>query len=360
MKKALNTSIILLLLIWNSILSYEVFNRPQESTTITSDGTIIQQVVSDITTDITQVVERSVEKVVGITSLRNGRVISTGSGAIFDFNLGLVHIITNNHVIENADDIRVTFANGDDIQVRLVGGDIFSDLALLEGEIDFSVVPFRLGDSSLTKVGEVALAIGSPLGLSFQGSVTKGIISGKDRVIPVDLNRDGIDDWDSIVLQTDAAINPGNSGGPLINLAGELIGITSMKIAGSTVEGMGFAIPVNEVIPIITQIKENGRVIRPVIGVSAVSLSELTSYQKSFYGIRLDLNEGLYVLSVVAGSPAQRAGLQEGDIITHFDGTMILSFRDFRRKLYAKTVGDTVQIIYLRNGTSVSVDLVLQ
>ena len=360
MRRALTTSVILLLLIWNSILSYELFNREETTPTFTQDGQIIQQVVSNITSDMTQVVEGSVEKVVGISSYRNGSLISTGSGAIFDYSPGLVHIITNNHVIERADDIRVTFANGEEIQVELMGSDLFTDLALLEGEVDFTVMPFRLGDSALTKVGEYVLAIGSPLGLSFQGSVTLGIISGKDRVIPVDLNRDGIDDWDSIVLQTDAAINPGNSGGPLINMAGELIGITSSKIASNAVEGMGFAIPVNEVVPIIAQIKENGRVIRPVVGVSAVSLSELTSYQKSYYGIRLDLNEGLYVLGVSQDSPAEEGGLREGDVITHFDGQAIVSFKDFRKRLYSKKVGDVVELIYLRDGASVTISLTLK
>jgi serine protease Do len=361
MKRALNISVILLLLVWNSILSYELFGRTPDNSTIINDGTtIVQQVFTEFSTDVTRVVANSVEKVVGISAFRRGSLFSTGSGAIFDYSLGLVHIITNNHVVEGADEIRVTFANGEEITVTLMGSDVYSDLALLEGTINFDVLPFRLGDSSLTKVGETVLAIGSPLGLSFQGSVTRGIISGKDRVVPVDLNRDGIADWDSIVLQTDAAINPGNSGGPLINLAGELIGITSMKIAASAVEGMGFAIPVNEVIPIITQLKENGRVIRPVIGISAVSLSELTTYQKSFYGIRLDLNRGLYVLAVSENSPAEIAGLREGDIIVRFDGVDITSFRDFRRQLYAKNVGDVVVIEYLRDGNNLSVELTLK
>jgi serine protease Do len=360
MKKTLNISVILLLLVWNSILSYEIFSRPTESTTVTTDGTIVQQVVTEFTTDVTKVVANSIEKVVGVSSFRRGTQFSTGSGAIFDYSLGLVHIITNNHVIDGADEIRVTFANGEEIVVRLMGSDIYTDLALLEGTIDFSVLPFRLGDSSLTKVGETVLAIGSPLGLSFQGSVTQGIISGKDRVVAVDLNRDGIDDWDSIVLQTDAAINPGNSGGPLINLAGELIGITSMKIAASAVEGMGFAIPVNEIIPIITQLKENGRVIRPVVGISAVSLSELTTYQKSFYGIRLDLSQGLYVISVSQNSPAELVGINSGDIILSFDGVEITSFKDFRKRLYAKSVGDVVEVTYLRDGATISIELTLQ
>ena len=326
MKKFLTSTIILLLLIWNSVLSYEVFFK-EGQTTVNPDGTIVQTVVTEFDTNVTRVVENTIEKVVGIQAIVFEEVYSSGSGAIFDYVDNTVHIVTNNHVIENAERIQVVFANGETVEATLMGSDLFTDLALLEAKIDFSVEAFRFGDSSLVKVGENALAIGSPLGLEFQGSVTMGIISGKDRTVPVDLDGNGTDDWDSIVLQTDAAINPGNSGGPLINMAGELIGITSMKIADSSVEGMGFAIPINEVIPIIQQLKDNGKVIRPVIGISAVSVDELAVYQKSYYGIRLDLNTGLLITSVVENSPASRAGLKEGDIIMSFDQVNILSFK---------------------------------
>lgn len=360
MKKLLTTGLILALLIWNSVLTFEVFFNTQTDTTVNPDGTVVQTVVTEFDTDVTRVVESSIEKVVGIQALQFDEVFSTGSGAIFDSKDGLVHIITNNHVVEDATKIRVVFANGEEVEAKLMGSDIFTDLALLEVEVDFEINSFKLGDSSLVKVGENALAIGSPLGLTFQGSVTMGIISGKDRVVPVDLDNNGVTDWDSIVLQTDAAINPGNSGGPLINLAGELIGITSMKIADSSVEGMGFAIPINEIIPIIQQLKENGKVIRPVIGISAVSLDELAVYQKSYYGIRLDLNTGLYVMSVMDGSPAEISGIKEGDVITAFDSVNITSFKEFRKLLYSKNVGDIVSISYERAGKSTTVDVVLQ
>ena len=359
MKKFLTSTIILLLLIWNSVLSYEIFFK-EGQTTVNPDGTIVQTVVTEFDTNVTRVVENTIEKVVGIQAIVFEEVYSSGSGAIFDYVDNTVHIVTNNHVIEDAERIQVVFANGETVEATLMGSDLFTDLALLEAKIDFSVEAFRFGDSSLVKVGENALAIGSPLGLEFQGSVTMGIISGKDRTVPVDLDGNGTDDWDSIVLQTDAAINPGNSGGPLINMAGELIGITSMKIADSSVEGMGFAIPINEVIPIIQQLKDNGKVIRPVIGISAVSVDELAVYQKSYYGIRLDLNTGLLITSVVENSPASRAGLKEGDIIMSFDQVNILSFKEFRKLLYAKNVGDIISISYERAGKSSTTAVTLE
>lgn len=359
MKNNLTRVLILVLLASNSFLAYEVL-KPDDSPSVDENGTIIRQVVSEYTTNATKVVDESLEKVVGVSSLVNGQVYGTGSGAIYQNEGDKIYIITNNHVIDSAETIKVTFANGEQLDAKLLGKDAFTDLALLEVQADFSVVPFAIGDSSLVKVGENALAIGSPLGLEFQGSVTMGIISGKDRVVPVDLNNDGVDDWDSIVLQTDAAINPGNSGGPLINMNGELIGITSMKIADSTVEGMGFAIPINEIVPIIQQLKDNGKVVRPLIGISAVGLDELSVYQKSFYGIRLDLKGGLYIISVTNGSAAAKAGIKDGDIITAFDGTAIDSFKAFRKLLYEKKVGDTVEVTYERNAKSSTVTVTLQ
>ena len=207
MKNNLLKILILILLISNSFLAYEVLKPNTSDSTVDENGTIIRKVVTEYTTDATKVVDESLSKVVGVSSLYNNQVFSTGSGAIYQYEGNDIYIITNNHVIEEAQTIKVTFANGEELEATLLGNDPFTDLALLKVTSDFTVVPFTAGDSSLVKVGETVLAIGSPLGLDFQGSVTMGIISGKDRVVAVDLNGDGIDDWDSIVLQTDAAIN---------------------------------------------------------------------------------------------------------------------------------------------------------
>ena len=348
------------LLIWNGILTTQLATFQKQLTEKTTETKIINKVVTDFTTNVTKVVETSLGKVVGVSALYNGKVVSTGSGAIYDVEGNKVYIITNNHVIQDATSLTVKFANGKQVDAKPLGSDLYTDLALLETTVDFTVTPFSLGDSSLVKVGENVLAIGSPLGFEFQGSVTMGIISGTDRVVPVDLNGDGIDDWDSIVLQTDAAINPGNSGGPLINMAGELIGITSMKIMDQSVEGMGFAIPINEIIPIIEQLRTNGKVIRPVLGISAVGIDEMSNAQKSFYSIQLDLKAGLYITSVTANSPAAKAGIKVGDIVTSFDGTQITTFKQFRKLLYGKKVGDRVAIKYTRDTKETEVTVTLQ
>jgi serine protease Do len=348
------TLIIGVLLIWNTVLTFEYVGVKNllDTLELTGEVKIIREVDTEFTTNFTKVVADNLSKVVGVSNYYQTELVSTGSGAIYLSQEGNVYIITNNHVIDWATNVTVTFVNGEEVDAIVVGSDKFTDLALLKVPVDFTVKTFDLGDSSLVKVGETVLAIGSPLGFEYSGSVTMGIISGTDRIVPVDIDGDGVDDWESIVLQTDAAINPGNSGGPLINLAGELIGITSMKIADSSVEGMGFAIPVNEIVPIIDQLMTNGRVIRPLLGVSAVSIDTMPSAQKSFYGIQLDLDKGIMITGVQTGSPAAKAGLKAKDVITIFDATTITSFKQFRRLLYGKAVGDTVEITYVRGTTS--------
>ncbi len=345
-----------ILLCWNVFLTTQVLNFEQSGDT----RNIVNQSVSKITTDLTELVEVSENKVVGVATYYKGTEISTGSGVVYSSGNDGVTIVTNNHVIENGDQHFVKFANGEQYQATIVGGDSLTDIAVMTVNPDFEVEPFNIGDSSLVSVGEYVIAIGTPLGLDFQGSTTFGIISGTDRIIPVDLNGDGFEDWDSILLQTDAAINPGNSGGALINLAGELIGITSMKFSSDKIEGMGFAIPSNEVISIVNQIQTNGKVIRPILGVSGVGVSSLSNPQKSYMAISLDQSNGVYIQSVAKSSAAAKAGIEVGDIIMKINGHNITSYKSFRVELYKYQVNDKIEIELLRDGKTVTLTAVLQ
>ncbi len=351
--------LIVALLGWNIYLSYRLNLIGNSNTTTTN--TVVNKTVSEIKNTFTDVVDKTQDKVVVVYNYRGETLQGSGSGVVYKADGRNLTIVTNHHVVDGSRTLKVKFANGEIFEAKLVGSDEYSDLAVLTVTVDFDLAAFTLGDSSLTSVGEQVLALGSPLGEEYQGSVTAGIISGKDRLIPVDLNNDGTADWEMVVLQTDAAINPGNSGGALVNLAGELIGIPSSKIQssnGTSVEGMGFAIPVNEVIPIVTQLIETGEVTRPTIGINAVSLDDLTTFQKQSNGISSD-QTGLYISSVVTGGPAQKAGIQAKDIIVKFDGNAVVSFKDFRRQLYQKQVGDKVNVVILRDGKEVSVEVTL-
>lgn len=315
---------------------------------------IIKEVIE---TDITRVVDDVEDKVVSVLNYNNNRHIGSGSGVIYKVDGDKVYIITNHHVIDGGNNVEVSFSSGESVKARVIGSDVFSDLALLELKSK-NRTPFKLGDSSSIKVGEFALAIGSPLGIEFANTTTLGIISGKERSLAVDVSGDGKADWDMKVIQTDAAINPGNSGGALVNTRGELIGINSLKISKDQVEGMGFAIPINEVIPIIEQIEAEGSVRYPIVGISSVSISDMSPYEKGYYNIPDD-KSGIFVVEVIKDSPAEKAGIVSGDIIVGFDGKEVNSFKEFRKLLYGKRPDDVVEFEILREDDKVSVEVIL-
>lgn len=354
--------VIAILLFWNVFLSYKVFMIPDQPPKDNGgdNSTVINQTSTYTTTDLTKAAERSSKKAVGIKASTGA-----GSGAIYrseklDNGNTKITIITNNHVVVGSKEVMVLFANEQEVKGDVVGGDVYTDLAVVTVEADFAVDAFSIGDSSTIKVGEWVLAVGSPLGFDFYGSVSEGIISGKDRRVGVDLTGDGNEDWDMIVLQTTAAINPGNSGGPLINLNGDLVGINSMKILSSSVEGMGFAIPINEVVPIINQLIETGEVKRPLIGLSGRGIAEYTSVHKSYLGLPLDVENGVVVIEVLKQSAAMEAGILPNDIIVEFNGAIINTFKDFRVELYKMKTGDEVQLKIIRDQKTIDVVVTLK
>ncbi|WP_345241550.1 S1C family serine protease [Pontibacillus salipaludis] len=361
-------------LIQSNILPYDLSSQDNEDQVQASeeeDTPTTESVNLDVTTQVTEVVSEVQEAVVGVVKIRESSGLiqeqpssgeaGTGSGVIYKKEQDKAYIVTNNHVVQGADRIEVSLIDGSRIEAELVGADPYTDLAVLT--VDGSKVNkvIDIGDSSKVKVGEPAMAIGSPLGLMFAGSVTKGIISGKQRAIPQDFNGDGRMDWQAEVMQTDAAINPGNSGGALINIKGQLIGINSMKIAKSAVEGIGFAIPINNAVPIMEDIEEDGEVTRPFMGIGAVSLSEVPrSQQREVLGLPSDVKGGVVIDNVQTASPAGQVGLQQYDVITELDGKEILSIVDLRKHLYKnKNVGDEMSVTFYRDGQKQDVTMKL-
>lgn len=304
-------------------------------------------------------IEKVNSSVVGVLVYANGTASGSGSGVVYRVDGKTAYIITNAHVVSGATDVQVVFSNKESVNATIVGSDTYSDIAVLKLTADFDMTAIKCGDSSLLDQGETVLAIGSPLGIEYAGTVTQGIVSGIDRTVSVDLNDDGQEDWDMNVIQTDAAINPGNSGGALVNMAGELVGITSMKLSNTSVEGMGFALPINDVITSVEQIIENGKVTRPQIGISGVSLSGYSSYQLRYYRINTDLTDGIYVSRVTSGGAASKAGIQEGDIIVKFDGKEVTTYKSFLTELYSKEPGDKVSVVVNRNGTEKTIEVTL-
>lgn len=292
------------------------------------------------------------DAVVTVNSYYGDTKIGTGSGFIYKSD-DKGYILTNNHVIEDANSYTVILSTGEVVEASLLGRDAYSDLAVLS--IDKSKVTkvATLGDSDLISVGNTVFTVGSPMGEEYSGSVTRGIISGKDRTIEVD-------DVVTKVIQTDASINPGNSGGPLVNLAGEVIGITSMKLASSEIEGMGFAIPINDVKIYVQSLEKGEEVSRPQLGVSLINVTD--TYRLYYYGIRVDssIKSGVVVADVNIGSPAYNSGITKGDIITKIDDQKIDNISRLRYYLYQHNIGDTVSVTYIRNGKEHTVNVKLE
>ncbi|MBP8598735.1 MAG: trypsin-like peptidase domain-containing protein [Selenomonas sp.] len=270
-----------------------------------------------------------------------------GSGVIFKNDGGDSYIVTNNHVISGAKELVVSLPDGRSLKGKLVGADEMTDLAVVKVG-DGKLPTAKFGDSDKIVVGEPAIAIGNPMGLEFQGSVTSGVISALNRTLDISDKRVKL-------LQTDAAINPGNSGGALVNADGEVIGINSAKVAANGVEGMGFAIPINTVQTVIDSLMSKGYVARPYLGVSIFDPETAGRY-----GYQLNIDKGVYVFQLTLNGPCGKAGLQRGDIILKLDGKETNSVSDLREKVAEHKVGDTVKITYDRNGSEQSADVVLE
>lgn len=352
---------IIVLLLVPKLIEFGLYRNDDSSSQTageTQQSPVSQGVSIDVQSDITKAVSKVSDAVVGVINLQRtnfweGQVseAGAGSGVIYKKAGNSAFIVTNHHVIRDATGIEVTLSNGDRLEAKLVGSDPLMDLAVLEVDGKKIKKVAEFGTSSSLKPGEPAIAIGNPLGF-LEGTVTAGIISNIERTIPIDTDGDGAPDWNAEVIQTDASINPGNSGGALINIAGQVIGINSSKIAQSAVEGIGFAIPIDAAKPIIEQLEKYGEVKRPFLGVSLQDLTEIPAYHiQETLKLPKNVEAGTVVMEVVPGSPAHRAGIQELDVITELDGVKIANVLELRKHLYnKKKVGDNMKITFYRGG----------
>ncbi|KHF34938.1 Serine protease Do-like HtrA [Paenibacillus sp. P1XP2] len=274
-----------------------------------------------------------------------------GSGVIFKKDKGQAFIITNNHVIEGAQELEAVTVNGEMKKAKLVGADKVNDIAILAVDDKNISEVAEMGDSRKLRLGETVLAIGNPLGLG--DTLTSGIVSYTNRVVPVSLNQDGVYDWEQEVIQTDAAINEGNSGGALVDLNGKVIGINTMKIADTGVEGLGFAIPVDQVMKTVDELMTHGKIARPYIGIYSMDLNNsyapLEEDQLKELKLPSGVKEGVVVLDAIG--PAQEAGLRLNDVIVKFNDTPIPTTLEMKKFLYDKVkIGDTVKVTFYRDG----------
>ena len=284
------------------------------------------------------------------TDTNTEQVSSEGSGVIYKKEGNFAYLVTNTHVINGAKKVDIRLADGTKVPGEIVGSDTYSDIAVVKIAADKVTTVAEFGDSDQLTVGETAIAIGSPLGSEYANTVTQGIVSSLNR--NVSLKSEDGQAISTKAIQTDTAINPGNSGGPLINIQGQVIGITSSKIAtngGTSVEGLGFAIPSNDAINIINQLEKNGKVTRPALGIQMVNLSNLSSSDLQRLNVPSSVTAGVVVRSVITSMPAN-GHLQQYDVITKVDDKAISSTTELQSALYSHSIGDSMTITYYRNG----------
>ena len=280
----------------------------------------------------------------------DSQISSEGSGVIYKKEGKYAYLVTNTHVINGAKKVDILLADGNKVPGEVVGSDVYSDIAVVRISADKAKAVAEFGDSNQLTVGETAIAIGSPVGTDYANSVTQGIISSQGR--NVKLKADNGQNISTRALQTDAAINPGNSGGPLINIQGQVIGITSSKISNNgqtSVEGMGFAIPANDVVNIIKQLEEKGKVVRPALGIQMMDLSNLSTSDLSQLKLPEKISGGVLVRSTLENMPASDK-LQRYDVITKIDDTDIESTADLQSALYSHQINDTIKVTFYRDG----------
>lgn len=318
-------------------LFYEFYlkNLVIETTKTVKDVTVTDSGIADA-------VEKVYDSVVTVKNYSRGKLYSTGSGFVFKVDSKYGYILTNYHVISGGSNVSVVFTNDTEEEVNVVGYDEYSDIAVLAVDKSKVISVATTGSSENTRIGDTTFAVGTPVDSSiYSWSVTRGILSGKNRLVQVD-------NYVMSVLQTDTAINSGNSGGPLCNSNGEVIGITNMKLASSQIEGIGFAIPIEDALKNAESIISGKKITRPYIG---ISVYDSTNY---FSG-----ESGVYVEYVEKGGAAEKAGFKSGDKIVKINDVEITNSSYFRYQLYKYNIGDKIKITVNRNGVDKTLTVTL-
>ena len=328
-------------------------NSTTSVTTSYKNSTDISEAVKKVQNAVVSVItyaESSSSVINDESSNDESQISSEGSGVIYKKDGKSAYLVTNTHVLNGSTNVDILLADGNKVPGEVVGSDVYSDISVVKISSEKVTDVAEFGDSGSLTVGETAIAIGSPLGTEYANSVTQGIISSLGR--NVTLQSENGENISTTALQTDAAINPGNSGGPLINIQGQVIGITSSKISNNgqtSVEGMGFAIPANDVVNIIKQLEEKGKVVRPALGIQMMDLSNLSTSDLSQLKLPEKISGGVLVRSTLENMPASDK-LQRYDVITKIDDTDIESTADLQSALYSHQINDTIKVTFYRDG----------
>ena len=330
-----------------------VNNTTKETTGVVKCNDKITIDESGISTAVGEIYDATVT----IQNYQNNKLAGTGSGFVYKKDSKYGYIMTNHHVIDGSDKLIVTMSNDDQVEATLLGSDQYLDIAVIRIDVKNVKQVATIGSSENTNVGDTVITVGSPIGYDYRGSVTRGTLSGKNRMIEVSIKT--TNDFVMRVLQIDAAINPGNSGGPLVNIKGEVIGINSLKLVEDRIEGMGFAIPIEYAMSFVDDLEKGKELERPFIGITMLNATD--TYRLYQNGIRLsnDIEEGVVIVNISEGSGADKAGLQRGDVITSINGNKVSNVAYLKYELYKSKVGDTVEIKILRDKKEKTVKVTL-
>lgn len=299
---------------------------------------------------VSEAVSKVYDGVLMIRNYQNDEVASTGTGFVYKIEGDYAYVMTNQHVVEGASKVTLITSKDEEIEGEVLGGDSYVDIAVIKMKKTDGLKALQLGNSENAKLGDLVFTVGSPLGYEYRGSVATGHLAGKDRLVSVSTDNTTSSDWVMKVLQTDAAINPGNSGGPLLNTNGEVIGVISMKLVQTEVEGMGFAIPIEYINSKIETLEKGKKIEWPLLGVSMINVSDAKRSYRYDFEIPEDIKSGVVVAGIEEGSGAFKSDLKEGDIITKLNGVKVENSAYLRYELYKNSVGDKIELTYIRDG----------
>ncbi len=327
----------------NTTLSTTNNSGSTSSTCRACSGTVI---VND--GSLSASVEKVYDAVMMIQNYQKNSVASTGSGFVYKTDNNYGYVMTNHHVISGAEKVVLIRSDDKEIEGEVLGSDEYLDLAVIRIKKSDVIDTAKIGTSENSKLGDTVFTIGSPLGYEYRGTVTDGILSGKDRLVTVSLSGSS-NDWVMKVLQTNAAVNPGNSGGPLVNATGEVIGVISLKLVQTEVENMGFAIPIEYAMSHIESLESGKAITRPMLGISMLNVSDTYSLYRSGIMLKDNITSGVVVVEISKDSGASKSDLQKGDVITKINNEKVDNMAYLRYELYKYNVGDEITITYLRD-----------
>lgn len=340
------------LLKWTPLVS-EVLGTSGETMVTRNDTQVYEK------NSLAAAVDKIYNAVAMVSAYQEDTLTSTGSAFVYKTDNKYGYLLTNYHVVDGADKVVLTMSDDTETEATVLGGDEYLDLAVLRVDKSNVSMVANIGTSEDMKLGDTVFTVGTPMGEEYRGTVTSGILSGKDRMVSVSVSNSSSSDWIMRVLQFDASINPGNSGGPLLNANGEVIGICSLKLVDDEIEGMGFAIPIEYAMNHMESLENGEEIDWPVLGVSMINANDTTALYRNGINVDRNITEGVVVVQAEKGSGAYDAGLTTGDVITKIDGKDVEDSAYLRYELYQHQAGDTIKITYIRNNKEHTVNVKL-